>query len=393
MFKEGEPQQKVLAASIEDFTKSTGIKVDVEWQGRDVLKKLAPTLATGDVPDLVDQEASAIKSSMVSLKQARDLTDAYKEPIPGEAGATIGSVILSEYRPLMSSGKTLYMVPYEIISSAFWYDAAALPDLTNSPPTTWEQFTDLLKQRSAIHPPLALDGDIPVYNSYYTSWALIRELGAGGFNSLVADKTGKSWDNPKVLEAARKISELVNDGDFIKGYDSSKWPANQQKWATGAADFLLMGSWSPGETASYQSAGFDATSFQFPNMGGPGDDSVEVGTLGFAVPSQAKHYDAAKKFMAFVLTKKTMSATANDSVVLSPRTGVDVPKALSSAQAALEGAKSIHRPYDGVDADFPNYTTTVFSPINDQLMFGNITPAQWVSKLKTATINYWKQNG
>lgn len=393
LWKEGEPQQKVLAATIADFTKSTGIKVKVEWQGRDVLKKLAPTLATGEVPDLIDQEAAPIQTALVSLDEARDLSDAYKEAIPGEKGATIGSVIPARYKPLMSSGKTLYMVPYEIVSSAFWYNGAALPELASSPPTTWKQFTELVKQRSAVHPPLALDGDIPVYNSYYTSWALIRELGAGGFNSLVADKKGQSWDDPRVLDAAQKISDLVKAGYFIDGYDASKWPANQQKWATGAADFLLLGSWAPGETSSYQSDGFEATSFQFPNVGGKGDDSVETGLAGFAVPKQAKNYGAAKKFMAFVLRKDTMSAISTDALVLSPRTDVPAPKALLSLQASLTSAKSIHRPYDGVDADFPNYTATVYGPINDQLMFGKITPAQWVSQLKTATINYWKQNG
>src|SRR5699024_7853178 len=34
MWKEGEPQQKVMAQAIEDFEAETGITVDVQWQGR-----------------------------------------------------------------------------------------------------------------------------------------------------------------------------------------------------------------------------------------------------------------------------------------------------------------------------------------------------------------------
>jgi len=269
MWKEGEPQQKVLAADITAFTAQTGIAVNVQWQGRDVLKKLLPALQGNDVPDLVDQEAGPVQSSLVNLHAAKDLSDAYNEPIPGESGATVGSVIPQRYRPLMTSNNTLFMVPYELISSAFWYNSAALPEVAQSAPQTWAQFTDLLaKRKAAGKSPLGLDGDISFYNSYYTVYALLRELGNGNVNKLVADKAGATWDDPKVLDAAQKIESLVKAGYFIPGYDGSKYPAIEQKWATGAADFYYAGTWTPSETAPYQSPGFTVGSFQFPSLGG-----------------------------------------------------------------------------------------------------------------------------
>lgn len=393
MWKQGEPQQQVLDAAITAFKASTGITVDVQWQGRDVLKKLLPALTGNDVPDLVDQEAGPVQSALVSLEQARDLTDAYAEPIPGEGGATVGSVIPERYRALTTAGTTQFMVPYELISSAFWYDAHRLGEVADRRPTDWASFTALLaKRKAAGDAPLAVDGDIGFYNSYYTVYGLLRVLGVGGVNKLVADKTGAGWDDRRVLDVGTKIESLVSNGYFIKGYDGSKYPAIEQRWATGDADFYYAGTWTPSETSSYQSKGFVVDSFQFPSFGGPGDGSVETGMLGFAVPTKAKNYDAAKKFMAFVLAKQNLTGIATVAQNLTPREDIAAPKELESVQRALKSAPSVHRPYDGIDADFANYTPSVFEPINTKLLFGQIDAPAWVQQLKTETVRYWKQN-
>src|SRR5688500_17083810 len=64
MWKPGEDQQKVLQTAIEGFEKSTGIKVKVQWSGRDVLKQVAARLNAGDPPDLTDQDAGAISGNL-----------------------------------------------------------------------------------------------------------------------------------------------------------------------------------------------------------------------------------------------------------------------------------------------------------------------------------------
>lgn len=397
MWKEGEPQQQVLSDAIDAFTTETGIKVDVQWQGRDVLKKVLPTLQGGNVPDLVDQESGPIQSSLVGLDAAHDLTDAYEEPIPGEEGQTVRSVIPEPYIDLMTaSDGTLFMVPYELISSAIWFDKARLPDVENDPPQNWDDFTALLSGLKADgHNPLAQDGDIGIYNAYWTVWGLIRALGAGNANALVADTTGAAWDDPRVLEVGKKIEEMVAGGYFIPGYDGSKYPAIQQKWADGDADFLINGTWAPSETSSYQEPGFEISSFQYPNYAtdAPGNGSVEVGMLGFAVPESAKNYDNAKKFMAWMLSKESVEGISTVTENLTPREDIPAPDSLKNIKETIDNAPMVHRPYDGIDADFPNYFPTVFQPVNNKLIFGKITGKEWVDSLKAATIKYWGQHG
>ena len=52
MWRQDEPQAKVIQAAISQFTADTGVKVNVEWTGRDVAKKIGPAMAAGKAPDM-----------------------------------------------------------------------------------------------------------------------------------------------------------------------------------------------------------------------------------------------------------------------------------------------------------------------------------------------------
>lgn len=135
MWKQNEPQAKVLQAAIAQFTKDTGIKVSVQWKGRQVVQQLAPTLNTGNVPaDLVDSADRFAYAQLQATGQALDLTPVLDLPIPGESGHTVGSVVPAKYHGLSTTAGTLWQIPYEIITTQIWYDGHALPDVAARPP-------------------------------------------------------------------------------------------------------------------------------------------------------------------------------------------------------------------------------------------------------------------
>lgn len=393
MWKQGEPQQRVLQTAIDAFTAETGIKVEVQWQGRDVIKKLTPALNTNKVPDLVDQDGNTVKGGLVVNEQHRDLSGVYRAEVPGE-GAKVSDVVPSKFVDLVrdQAGKP-FMVPYEVISSAIWFDASQNRQLAEDPPATFEEFKQLLDEvKAGGKAPLALDGDIGFYNSYWTYWALIRTLGPGKLNELAADESGEAWRSPEVIEALRAIESLVTGGYFIDGYQASKWPAVQQKWSKREAEFLLMGTWAPSETAPTAAKGFEYDSFQFPALGSGGFDSAEAGVIGFAIPAKAEHADAAEKFMAYFLAKDRLAGIAQIAKNLTPREDVAVPPELASTQKAIK-SRELHRLYDGIDADFPDYPTKVFEPINNELLYRKISAEQFVEKIAKAQSDYWKLQG
>jgi len=63
MWNETEPQGQAIAAAIEDFTKTTGIKVDANFNGRDIRKTLQPALDAGETIALFDEDLERVANT------------------------------------------------------------------------------------------------------------------------------------------------------------------------------------------------------------------------------------------------------------------------------------------------------------------------------------------
>ncbi|MCW3815977.1 extracellular solute-binding protein [Micromonospora sp. DR5-3] len=387
MWKSGEPQQKVLADAIADFEQQHNVKIKVQWQGRTNLQKLVPALNTNDVPDLVDGPYLKMYPALAATKQALGLGEAYATQVDGKpAGELIPAKLLQNINIKYPDGQP-WMLPYQIQSDAVWFNAAKHPELKTNPPKTWGEFIALLDRlKAAGETPIAADGDVAGYNAAYFGTMVLRESGPGALMKLASDKSGAAWDDPAVLDAAKKVEQLVKGGYFIKGYQASKFPAQQQKWANNGAALMFMGSWMPTESASYAAAGFEFGSFPFPTTGS--QDSQRADVLGFAVPKKAKNAKLAQEFAAFFLGKKYQDASGAEAKMLPIRSDATTAPELADVKATLDNASAYHQQLDGVA--FPGYNEKVLSPNDDELFLGKISAEQFVSKMKAAQIAYWK---
>lgn len=390
-WKEGEAQQKVIATAIDDFEKETGATVNVQWQGRSVTEKLVPALNTNNVPDIVDGAYGKLATSMGQTDQALGLSSVYDATVESKK---VSDVVPQKYIAngvIDGSDGQPWMLPYTLTSDGIWFDKAAHPELVSAPPKTWDELLktlDSLKKQGQV--PLAADGDIPGYNSTWFITLMQRYGGPGAFKELAADKTGEGWDKPEVLEAAKKVESLVKGGYLINGYDSSKWPAQQQQWATGKAALLLNGSWIPTETAPYATKGFEYSSFQFPAVGDK-PASVRGDFIGFAIPKKAKNAGAAQQLAMYLLKKKYQDAMGTEAKILPIRADAATSPQMATSKAALDAAEQVHLAFDGVT--FPGYLDKLFYPKNDQLFLGKVSAETFVKDMKQAQIQYWKDNG
>lgn len=391
MWQETEPQAQVLAEAIEQFEEDAGITVEVEWQGRENITKLVAAMQTGDVPDLVDQQYFTVKNAIATNDQFTDVSDVYDQEIPGE-GTTVREVIPDKYDIFTTvEDGAHFLVPYEVIAYSIWFNAAALPDVAAQPPATWDDFSDVLADSAAAgKSPLALDGDIAGYAEYWTSTALVRALGPGGFKELAGDESGAGWQDPPVRDAIESVAALAAEEYFVPGYDSSKFPDIQSRWAQGEADFLFMGSWAPTETGPVAANGFEYRSFNFPTMGG--DDALPASAIGFAIPGPAENADAAKEFITYFLHADRLAKIASDASNLTPRADIDVPEQLADVHELLN-SKDIFPVTDGVLGDFSDYDKKVFQPLSAELMTGKITADEFLDQVATEQESYWKANG
>ncbi|MCW2763139.1 MAG: transporter substrate-binding protein [Marmoricola sp.] len=393
MYTQEEPMAKILQSALNAFKTETGIKVNVQWAGRDVLNKVTAALNTDKVPDLVEQSDNKLKAALVENGAVADLGDVYKLPVGGNETEAVGDVLSEKYDPLTQVDGKYFMVPTNVQAFMYWYQGNRLPDVVKNPPATWDEFTSLLSDmKQAGENPLAFDGDAADYAADIVTAAMIRTMGAGAVLKAAEDTTGKAWGAPEVREAVESVATLAADDYFIPGYDASKWPAIQQKWAAGKANLIYMGSWLPAETRNEVAPNTSYNSFNFPAVGESSDPSVQVAINGFSVLKKGAHRDAAKKFIAFFLGKSWMTKVSLEAPNLTPRTDVEVLPSLADAAKIITDNPLVAQ-NDGVAGTYPQYNTSVFQPLNGKLLLGSISVDDYISELQKQSAKFWEING
>lgn len=400
MWNETEPQGQVLKAAISSFEAETGVKVNVKWVGRDVLTNVSAALTGGELPDLVDQDGDELTATFSAADSAMGLQDVCDAKVSGEDLTVCGGAIPTDYVKQYSTGDGQpLMIPYELITSSFWYNSEKFPEIAKNPPATWDEFLTVLdSEKAAGRFPLALDADEPEYDAYYWEWASVREAGPQAFYDAASDKTGAAWDNPGLLTAAQHIQSLVDGGYFPADATGTKWPAQQTAWANGESktDFLLMGSWAPSETAPFAEKNPDSwtyASFPYPaGSSAEGANATELYLIGFAIPKAAKNADNAKKFIQFFLNKDNLSGISSTALNLTPRADIPVPTQLEGVKEQIANATAYFKLYDGVSGAYPQLANESYFPAIAKLLTGGLDAASFIAEMKNATISYWQSH-
>lgn len=389
-WKEGESQQKILAQAIADFTEETGIAVDVQWQGRQVVQKIVPVLNTPNVPDLVDGGFGKLAPVLTATQQTSDATAAYAMEVEG---TKVSDLVPEKVRgdDTMVDGKP-WMIPYMLVSEGVWFDKSTHPDIATSPPQTWEEFLALLGDlKGGAVAPVALDGDVSGYNSLWFTSLSVQLGGVGSFRALAEDASGELWDGSAAQQAADLVQQLVEGDYFIEGYAASKWPAQQEKWASGKAALLFNGTWIPTETSSYATEGFEYDSFSLPVPEGGSEGLARADMSGFAIPAKAKSKDAAMKFAVYLLREKYQTMLAEDSHQIPIREDIEVDPSVAQATEKIRNADQVFQQHDGVTS--PGYVEKLYWPLGDQLVKGELSGDEFRAEMKKAQITYWKDQG
>lgn len=390
MWKEGEPQQKVLSRALKAYEQANKVTVEVEWQGRNNLQKLVPALNTNNVPDLVDGPYSKAYASMVATGQALPLAQAWGSDVDGKP---VKSYVPQKYLdaiPIMTDSGAPWMLPYHVQSDAVWFNAAKHPELKTSPPKTWDEWMSVMRSyKSKGLSPLAADGDVGGYNAGFLSTLIVRNGGTGSQFKICKDPSGEAWRDEIAVDAAKRVAELAKSGLIISGYTASKWPAQQQRWANNEAVFMFMGSWLPIESAPYAASGFIYDSFPFPQTGSA--SSMRADFSGFMVPAKAKNAAAAQAFAATFLKKEYQDAWGTQASGIPLRADAGSAPELAAVQSALAKAPAYHQQNDGVA--FTGYNEKVFWPANSQLLCGQISADDFIDKMVNEQAAYWKGQG
>lgn len=394
MWTESEPQAVWLAGVFADFEAETGIQVDVSWVGRDVLTQMMTQLGSDHCPDIVEQDVCELSGALLKEEEQliMPLDDLLMGPGP-EGQDKFISIFNEDIMDMYKFNGSNYFLPYNFITSGFFYNKDLFAQVGVNVPSTWTEFIDVAEKFDAAGIPLCAQDNDSMYNLYWLYWAIERVMGPGKLLDACTDVTGKLWkDDPGYLMAAEIIYQAATSNVFEPSYASSLWPASQNDLALGNEGAILCGSWIPVELSGMAGDDFKWGFFPFPAVEGgyeTGTTQLEGYVIGASIPTNATNPELAKQLLTFMSKKEYAQKFADEAQCMHCRTDVTLPAILADIQPYLNVATVWHPTYDNIAAKASQYAVDVLYPLDDQLLHGEITAEQFINTISEATASFY----
>ncbi len=387
MWNETEPQAKVYKEAVKDYmAKHPQVKVSIQWNGREIRKTLQPALDAGTKIDIWEQDPEYAVKNWQSY--ALKLDSYFDKSYPTTGGKAYKDAVIPVLYNLIKTYSTdgaLYAAPEQPYVVSVFYNKDLFKKAGVSLPPVgvkWSEFvTACAKLKAAGITPITFDdayADLPLaihLDRLYGDYKPVEKL--------VKDKTGKLWDDPRVLQTAKDYEMLASKGYFSSQVPTNKYPAGQQELATGqVAIYLQNGSWLPNEVRATAGTNFPWGEFAYPLVNN-GKDNGSGGTFGsqsFQINKKCKNPDVAFDLIAFLTTGKWANKLAKDTMSIPMDLSAGWPKQLADDKAIFMSLKKIY-PWSGGLAANPDLFPVIKKEFID-LVAGKINATEFVSAIK-----------
>ncbi len=286
MWNAEEPQGQVIQEAAAAYEAKTGVKVNIEWKGRDIQTVIAAALEAGENIDLFDDDYQRIAASYVNY--TADLTD--MAAAAGYKGYDCFNNFVINKAGFLNS-----IVEQPQVGGVF-YIKDAFEKAGVAEPTTWEEFLAVSEKLVAAEiAPLALDAAYTNFTYYYH---LVRHLGEDGVAELSAN--GGWAQNEKAVAAAQEIVDYVKAGYMADGAPD-EYPSGQNKLGTGEAAMVVCANYVTSEINGVfgeQNWGL----FNYPTVAGSTNTAAYAGANSLAVTSYSENKQEAFDFIMFLTT-------------------------------------------------------------------------------------------
>lgn len=307
MWSEDEPQAKVIKDAIAKYTEDTGVKVDVQFKGRNGQREgLQPALDAKQNIDLFDEDVNRVNGTWG--KYLMDLEDMAKDYEAEHGNETLFKIARNAYGQTHDGDDTLHTIPYQPSIFGFFYNKTLFDKAgVEGVPTTWEEMdAACAKLKEAGITPITADD---AYMTSFIGMHLARYIGQDGVKSLVTGEASNdvtvTWDDPKVLAAAESFADFADKGYFSKNIATNKYPAGQnQEFAPGEAAIVICGSWLPNEAKESVADDLEWGYFNYPSVPDGTDDSTanNIANQVFAINKDSKMADEAFEPITYITT-------------------------------------------------------------------------------------------
>lgn len=283
MWNNTEPQAQIIQEAIDAYKAETGIKVNVEWKGRDLGTVLQSALEAGEKIDFFDWDYQKI--ALEYADKVLDLEDMAKavnyddfaiKALPASVRRWAGSLVT---------------IPYQPYTSGIFYNKAMFTEAgVEGEPQTWSEFLEVCEKiKSTGVAPIAQDD---AYVDYAFGYHLARYVGQAGVEEIVLN--GNWAENENVLKAAQDIVDLIEKGYFSE-YAPGAYPEGENEVGYEEAAMLVNASWVPAEITNNTGCDLEWGMFNYPSVDGGKDPNTiaNVGAQGFAINKNSENAQAA----------------------------------------------------------------------------------------------------
>lgn len=180
--------------------------------------------------DLVEYEASGLILPLDDLLESGDLAGAFTDAVL-EQGQVDG---------------TQYGLATAVEASMVWYNTEIFDELGLVPPTTWDEFLEVIEATKAAGLiPIAMANSTQWPGSQWWSELVALSCGPDFWATLGSDSLAIPLDDPCVVTANEKIVELVEAGAFNQGFNGLDYDTGEsrQLFWSGQAAMNHMGNW------------------------------------------------------------------------------------------------------------------------------------------------------
>ena len=328
MWSSGEPQANVISAAAAAFEEQTGVKVNIEFKGRDVNKVLAASLEANENIDIIEDDYKRIGT--VYNKFTYDLTDMAKA-----ANYDSFSYACLNNQSIKWAGYLNAIAEQPQIGGIFYdKDAFAKAEIT-AEPKTWSEFLDVCqKLKDAGVAPLAQDSAYCDFAFYHT---LVRYLGEEKIEEL--DLNG-GWSGTAAEQAAQDIIDMVKAGYFVDGAPD-EFPSSENKIGFGLAAMVICADYVTAEVNNNTGTQVNWGLFNYPAVDGGADNaSAYAGANSLAITSYSQNPQEAFDFIMFLTTGEFDQKLADDAHQIPADSRNTAPADLTGTIETLQAAES-----------------------------------------------------
>ena len=373
MWNSTENQAKVIQAAADEYYAETGIKVNIEWKGRDMKTLIGVAMDAGENIDIFEDDYMR----MIQNNQ-KYLLNLSEQPFYAEYSSHVMPIILQTALSEGWGNGSLWCFPYQPYTTGVWYNKALFEKAgITSVPQTWDEFLAVCqKLRDSGVNPLTCNSDTV---TLLYGYQLARYIGQDAVTDCL---NNVKWAQiPEAKKAAEDLYGLFKAG-YFSPYAPANYPDGQNEIGFDESCMILNASWIPNEINQGTGASIDWGFFPWPSVPGgvDGSEAAMVGAQSIGISGKTKYPQEAINFALKLVTGKYDLQMAQQTITIpADVNNTDWPAAISGARPYFD---KMTKKYDwavGLEVN-PSYTAILNENLV-KLFKMEIDPDQFITAL------------